>query len=115
MIIHFSAVKISYILVTTPLSLIPHPTLPSSPVHTSIDGNQKRSLPCHCAICFLMCSCIPESQPDPSLHQKRGGLQVDGNDYPLLLSSGEDTSGVLSSNLGVSRIRRSGSRGGPRG
>jgi len=42
-----------------------------------------------------MCTCIPEGQPSPGLHQKQCGQQVKRGDSAPLLRSGETAPGVL--------------------
>ncbi|KAK4818410.1 hypothetical protein QYF61_012331 [Mycteria americana] len=59
-----------------------------------------------------MCSCSPESQPYPGLHQKKRGQQVKGGDSALLLHSGETPPGVLCLALEPSAQERHGPVGG---
>jgi len=42
-----------------------------------------------------MCTCSPEGQLYPGLHQEKCGQQVEGRDSALLLCSGETSPGVL--------------------
>jgi len=42
-----------------------------------------------------MCTCSPECQPYPGLHQEKCGQQVEGGDSAPLLHSGETPPGVL--------------------
>jgi len=42
-----------------------------------------------------MCTCSPEGQPYPGLHQKKCGQQVEGRYSVPLLHSGETPPGVL--------------------
>ena len=42
-----------------------------------------------------VCSCIPEIQPYPVLHQKKCGQQVEGGHPAPLLCAGETSPGVL--------------------
>jgi len=42
-----------------------------------------------------MCTCSPEGQPYPGLHQKQRGQQDEGGDSAPLLRSGETPLGVL--------------------
>jgi len=44
-----------------------------------------------------MCTCSPEGQPYPGLHQEKRGQQVEGSGSAPLLCSGETSPGVLRS------------------
>ena len=55
-----------------------------------------------------MCARSPEGQPDPGLHQKKHGQQVERGDSALLLPSGEISPGVLHTGLGPSAQGRHG-------
>jgi len=41
-----------------------------------------------------MCTCSPESQPYPGLHQEKRGQQVEGGDSAPVACSGETPAGV---------------------
>lgn len=47
-----------------------------------------------------MCTCNPEGQLHPGLHQEKHNQQVEGGDSPPLLCSCETPSGVLCPDLG---------------
>ncbi|KAK4826898.1 hypothetical protein QYF61_012253 [Mycteria americana] len=55
-----------------------------------------------------MCTCSPESQPYPGLHQKKYGQQVKRGDSAPLLCSGETPPGVLHPALESSAQERHG-------
>jgi len=54
------------------------------------------------------CTCSPEGQTSPGLHQKKHGQQVEGDDSVPLLHSGESPPGVLCPALKPSAQERHG-------
>jgi len=58
-----------------------------------------------------MCTCSPESQPYPGLHQEKHGRQVEGGDSAPLLCSRETPPGVLRPALELSARDRHGAVG----
>jgi len=46
-----------------------------------------------------MCSCSPEGQQYPGLHEKKRGQQVEGSDSAYLVHSGETPPGLLHPSL----------------
>jgi len=55
-----------------------------------------------------MCTCIPESQPCPGLHQKQHGQQAKGDDPATQRCSGKTPPGVLHPALEPSAHERHG-------